>query len=85
MITGLKIHMEHPFIPAAGTRGIFRIIADRVDDGLYETDAEHFRILRHKDQMTELLASDFADEFGKTGGACQVQGAAGLASVPVSS
>src|ERR1700692_1153455 len=84
MIPGLKIHVEHTLVPAAGTSGMFRIVAGRVDHGLHEADAEHFRILRHKDDMTELVAPDFVDEFGKTGGAGQIQSAAGLASMPVS-
>src|SRR5580693_3630787 len=84
MIAGLKIHVEHPLIPAAGAHGMFRIVANRVDYGLHETDAEQLRILRHEDDMTALLESDFGDEVGETRGACQVQVAARLASVAVS-
>src|SRR6266851_7903343 len=84
MIPGLKIHMKHPLIPAAGTHRMFRIVADRIEYGLHETDAEHLRILRHENDVTELLESDFVDEFRKTGGAGQVQVAAWLASMPVS-
>src|ERR1700733_13789350 len=83
VIPGLKIHVEHSLIPAAGTYRMFRIIADRVDHGLHETDAKRLRVLRHKDDMTQMVAPDFADKFRKTRGLCQVQRAAGLASVAV--
>src|SRR5580704_11306100 len=84
MIPGLKIHMEDALVPTARARGMFRIVADRVDDGLHEANAQDLRILRHEDDMAELLESDFVNEFGEAGGAGQVQGATGFAAVPVS-
>src|SRR5579862_9039894 len=84
VISGLKIHMEHTVIPAAGTRGMFRIVADSIDDGLHEANAKRLRILRHENDMTDLLAPDFIDKFGKTSGLCQIQYSAWLASVAVS-
>src|SRR5712664_2159174 len=83
MVTKLKIHVKHALVPAARAYGMFRIVADRVNYSLQETDAENLGILGHKNDVTQLLVSNFVDELGKTGGASQVQRAAWFASVPI--
>src|ERR1700680_3978411 len=76
--------MEDSIIPTATAWRISRIVANHVEHGLGGADAKRLCILRHKKHMAALFDSDFVNKFREALGARQVQGAAGLASMPVS-
>src|ERR1700688_449523 len=76
--------MKHSLIPPPGTHRVFWIFAKHINHRLPKAQAAWFRILRHKQNVAQLLFPDFLHELRKICGACQVQCAARLASMPVS-
>src|ERR1022692_3110981 len=75
--------MEHAVIPAPRLGPEFGIFANHVEQRLDGAQGQRFRVLRHKEHMAALLASNFIGELTETLGARQINRAARLASVPV--
>src|SRR5580704_2708695 len=57
MVTKLKIHVKHALVPAARACGMSRIVTYRVNYSLQETDAKNLGVLRHKNDVAQLLVS----------------------------
>src|SRR6202162_335439 len=77
--------MKYALIPAARTHRIFLVLAKHINHRLPKAQAARLCVLRHKQHITQLLFPDFLYEGRKIGGARQVQRAARLAAMPVSS
>src|ERR1035441_1777542 len=74
--------MEDSVVPTATAWRISRIVTNHVEHSLGGADAKRLCILRHKKHMAALFDPDFVNKLREALGVRQVQGAAGLASMP---
>src|SRR5579864_8455491 len=75
--------MEDALVPIARADRMIGVVANHVDHGLHEANAQGLRVLGHKHNVAKLIVADFADEFAKAGRLGEVERAAWLATMAV--